>query len=297
MAVSQQFPFETILVATDFSEKSSLTLRYAEGIARQNGARLVLVHVIDPIGYAFPKGIPDPISEDKVAREEFKRIEEEVRNQGISIHSVVQTGDICELILQAIKDYDGKLLVLGTRGKTAVAKAALGTIARQLLARATCPILVVAPDVEPQLPWAGRWRTVLLATDFSSSSLAALSSAHRIANKEFVVLYVSAKKVDAEDRACLARLRFLAPLNESHSVPVEHIVTSGEPGTIIAEVARRYEVDLVVLGSPAKVLSEEDVRSSTVLRVISGVSCPVLCIPSSCGDDFVTRLQQETANK
>ena len=33
MASSKQFPFETIVVATDFSENSSATLRYAQAIA------------------------------------------------------------------------------------------------------------------------------------------------------------------------------------------------------------------------------------------------------------------------
>ena len=32
MTVSKQFPFETIVVATDFSENSSSTLRYAQAM-------------------------------------------------------------------------------------------------------------------------------------------------------------------------------------------------------------------------------------------------------------------------
>ena len=52
---------------------------------------------------------------------------------GIQVHSVVQTGDITELILQTVRDDGGDLLVLGTRGKTGAGRAALGVIARQLL--------------------------------------------------------------------------------------------------------------------------------------------------------------------
>jgi len=282
MILSKQFPFETIVVATDFSEKASFTLRYAQAIALCHGAKLLLVHVIDPIGYAFPTGVPDSIAADQAAREELHRIEEELRSQGIQIHSVVETGDLCELILQTIQDYDGKLLVLGTRGKTSAGRAALGTIARQLIAKAPCPILTVTPDVEPQLARAGRWRTVLLATDFSSHSLTALSSAHRMALERLLVVHSTEAKDEAERRKCLERLRFLAPLNESHTVPVDHVVTSGEPGEVIAKFAGNCHADLVVLGSPAKVLSEEDIKTSTVLQVVAGVSCPVLCIPTSC---------------
>jgi nucleotide-binding universal stress UspA family protein len=279
MASSKQFPFETIVVATDFSENSSATLRYAQAIARLHGATLVLVHVIDPIGYAFPKGVPRSVPADHAVREELNRIERQVLSQGIPVHSVVETGDICELILQTVHDHGGNLLVLGTRGKTGLARAALGAVARQLLARTECPILTVTPDVEPLMPWAGRWRTVLLATDFSSCSLAALTAAHRIAHAQLTVLHCSAAENDVERQIHLERLRFLAPMNESHTVPVEHVVTSGEAGKVIVDFALKHPVDLVVLGSPATILSEEDIRTSTVLQVISGVHCPVLCIP------------------
>lgn len=280
MNPSKQFPFETIVVATDFSEKSSSALRYAQAIVRCHGAKLVLVHVIDPMGYAFPMGIPSSVSSDQAAREELDRIEQQLRAEGIPVHSVIETGDVCELILQAVRDHGGDLLVLGTRGKTGAGRAALGAIARQLLARTERPILTVTPDVEPLMPWAGRWRTVLLATDFSSCSLAALTAAHRIANVQLTVLHSSAAENEVDRRIQLERLRFLAPMNESHTVPVEHIVTVGEAGQAIVNFARKHQVDLVVLGSPATMLSEEDMRTSTVLHVISGVHCPVLCIPA-----------------
>ena len=280
MAKSKQFPFETIVVATDFSEKSSATVRYAQAIACLHGGKLVLVHVIDPIGYAFPKGVPSSVSADQAAREELSRIEGQVRSQGIAVHSIVETGDICELILQTVRDHGGDLLVLGTRGKTGVGRAALGAVARQLLARTECPILTVTPDVELLMPWAGRWRTVLLATDFSSCSLAALTAAHRISHAQLTVLHCSAAATDVERHIDLERLRFLAPMNESHTVPVEHVVTSGEAGHVIVDFALKHQVDLVVLGSPETMLSDEAMVTSTVLKVISGVHCPVLCIPA-----------------
>ena len=288
MTCSKQFPFETIVVATDFSEQSSSTLRYAQAIALRHGAKLVLVHVIDPIGYAFPTGVPSALSADQAALKELNRVEERLRADGIPVHSVVETGDICELILQTVRDDGGDLLVLGTRGRTGLGRAALGEVARQLLAKTECPILTVTPDVEPLMPWAGKWRTVLLATDFSACSLSALTAAHRIAHVQLTVLHSAAAENDVERRNQLERLRFLAPMNESHTVPVEHIVTTGEAGPVIVDFVLKHQVDLVVLGSPATMLSEEDMQTSTVLQVISGVHCPVLCIP-------VPRQEKESA--
>jgi nucleotide-binding universal stress UspA family protein len=271
--------FKTIVVATDLSDATSSALRYAQAVARQHQSALVLVHVIDPLGYAFPGGLPSSVAGDQAARQEFARIEEETRRQGIATRSVFETGIVCERILQAVNDHHADLLVLGTRGKTGAGRVALGTVARQLLAKAPCPILAVSPDAETSLHWAGQWRRVLAATDFSAASLAALTFAHRVTHAQLLALHVTRCENEATCSHCLERLRFLAPFNESHTVPVDHVVSSGDSGQVIASYARKFHADLVVLGSPANELTEKDFPSSTVLEVISNVTCPVLCVP------------------
>lgn len=271
--------FRTIVVATDLSEAASFALRYAQAIAHQQESTLVIVHVIDPVGYAFPSGTPDVLAADHAAREELRRIEEDTLRRGIEVHSVIESGIICDCILQTLVDHGADLLVLGTRAKTEAGRVALGTVARQLLAKAPCSILTVSPDADASLSWAGRWRRVLAATDFSAASLAALALAESIVHEQLLVLH-AASGADEDTRArCLERLRFLAPFNASHTVPVNHIVESGDAGDLIAKRTRSFDAELVVLGSPDKELSAEDFPTSTILQVVSHVSCPVLCVP------------------
>lgn len=275
--------FKTIAVATDLGQAASSALRYAQAIARQHQSVLVIVHVIDPVGYAFPSGIPHVLSADLAAREELRRIEEDTRRHGIEVHSVIESGIICECILQTLSDDRVDLLVLDTRAATEAGRVALGTVARQLLAKAPCSILTVSPHADAALPWAGQWRRVLAATDFSPASLAALSRAQSIVHEQLLVLHAASCTSEHMCSRCLERLRFLAPFNESHTVPVNHIVESGDAGDLIAKHARNLDADLVVLGSPDKELSEEDLLTSTILQVVSRVSCPVLCVPSTRG--------------
>ena len=280
MKHENRLQFNTILVATDLSEAGSTALRYAQAIALMHKSVLVVVHVIDPVSYAFPEGAPNSATADQAARDELKKIEEETRRQGIPIHSVVETGVVYERILQAMRDHNADLLVVGTRAKTGIGRAALGTVARRLLAKAACPVLTVPPDADEQLHWAGRWRHVLVATDFSDASLSALSHAQRIADEELIVLHAAASEKTGICQGHLEQLRYLAPFNESHTVPVEHIVTPGEAGEVISGHARKFHADLVILGSPVNELTDEDFHTSTVLQVISAVGCPVLCVPS-----------------
>jgi nucleotide-binding universal stress UspA family protein len=271
--------FRTIVVATDLNYPASEALRYAQAMARMYQSTLVVVHVIDPLAYAFPEGVPLFLAANQAAVAELRKIEEETMALGVQVRSVMENGSVCDRILQTIKDHNADLLVLGTRAQTEAGRVALGTVARQLLARSRCPILTISPDAAKSLPWAGCWGRVLAATDFSPASVRALKCAHQLALRQLVLLHVPEGDPQPGAAHYLEQLRFLAPFNESHTVPVEHIVDAGNAADLIDRYVEKYAADLLVLGSPERELAEQDFHSSTVLQVISRVHCPVLCLP------------------
>ena len=274
-----RFSFKTIMVATDLTHSGSCALQYAQRIAQLHQSKFVVEYVIDPAGYAFPEGMSESVASDQRTRNALKQIEDEISDQGIPTHSVVETGVIYDCILQAAIDHQADLLVLGTRAAAKIGRAALGTVARRLLATAPCPILTVPPAANSNIASAGDWNNVLVATDFSDASLDALNRAQAIVRRQLTVLHVSDDPARSSHQRHLELLRFLAPFNESHTVPVEHVVVAGEAGEVIAEHAERLHADLVVLGSPIDERDDEEFETSTVLQVISNVSCPVLCVP------------------
>ena len=278
---ARPFPFKTIVAATDFSEESSAALRCAQAIARRQHAMLLLIHVIDPVGYAFPDGAPSAIDRDAAAREELARIEAEVRKLGIPVHSRVETGLVCERILLSLRDHKAALLVLGTKAITGAGRAALGAVTRQLLAHSPCPILTVAAD-DPQQPRDfSQWNNVLAATDFSAASLSALHYAQSGAGGHLIVLHTARCGRHEECPNCLERLRFLAPFDEAHGLPVDHLVMGGDPAKAIIDAAWHLGPDLIVLGAPSPAHDANDLEASTVVRVISAVGVPVLIVPES----------------
>lgn len=291
---ARQFPFKTIVAATDFSEESSAALRCAQALARRQHAMLLLIHVIDPVGYAFPEGAPPAVGRDRAAREELAKIEAEVRLQGIPVHSKIETGQVCERILLSLRDHKAALLVLGTKAITGAGRAALGAVTRQLLTHAPCPILTVAPE-NPEAPERrfGNWENVLAATDFSVGSIGALHYAQRVAGRHLIVVHSARCGRHLDCPNCLERLRFLAPFNESHSLPVDHVVTGGDPALVIIDMAERLAPDLIVLGAPFPEHDAADLERSTVVRVISAVHAPVLIVPegrSSNEDEIIAEV-------
>lgn len=278
---AQRFPFRTIVAALDFSEESSAALQCAQELARVQHARLLLIHVIDPVAYAFPDGAPEALKRDEVAREELARIEAEVRQHGVPVHSRVETGIVCERILLSLRDHKAALLVLGTKGVTGAGRAALGRVTRQLLTESPCPILTVAPGEAGHPQTLGHWHNVLAATDFSLASLSALHYAQRIAGRHLIVMHTARCGRHEECPNCLERLRFLAPFNESHTIPVDHVVTGGEPAEEIVKAAKHLGPDLIVMGAPSPEHQEHDLEHSTVARVVAAVRCPVLIVPEN----------------
>lgn len=228
--------------------------------------------------YGFPDGNSESAADDDKALHLLEQIEGEIQAQGIQSHSIVETEVTYERILRTVRDFRTDLIVLDTRAIARLGSTPLGTVARRLLVASPCPILAVSPAAAVNFGPTGRWRHVLAATDFSPASLRALHHAQSIAGRKLAVICVADDFSD-DHEYYMKVLRYLAPMNESDGVSVEHTVRAGEPGVVIAEQVGAFAADLVVLGSPLNELKSEQLQTSTVLQVILNVRCPVLCVP------------------
>ena len=119
----------------------------------------------------------------------------------------------------------------------------------------------------------------LRANDLSDAGIAALDVAQRIAGRGLVVLHSTQCGKEQQCSHCMTRLQLLAPFNESHTLPVEHLVASGAVTTAIASVARRVHPDLLVRGAPPVAIDSGHLDDSTVYRTIIQSHCPVLLVP------------------
>ncbi|MEM1030520.1 MAG: universal stress protein [Myxococcota bacterium] len=177
--------FDTIAVATDFSEPACQALSQAEALARTCGAELVLVHAsgVDPKGaylYELASRIDEPWqayldSTLTHAREQLRDLEARVAARGHRTRAVFAPGFADQAIVDAVRDVGADLLVVGTHGYTGVQRWMLGSVAERVARLAPCHVLVVrgAP---------ASFRRVLVGTDFSSASASALDAALALAD-------------------------------------------------------------------------------------------------------------------
>ncbi len=171
--------FTSILVPVDFSSHSTRALLTAAQLAKQFGASLIVLHVIDRdielqliknrFGYAG-LFLPDPhvgdhsdISNDEIETMIIDRREQtyealqtflppQLAHLSVEIRVVV--GRPFERIVEMAVDEKTSLIVIGTHGRTGLAHLALGSIAERVVRLAPCPVLTVkepSPEAESWL--------------------------------------------------------------------------------------------------------------------------------------------------
>lgn len=137
-----------ILCPTDFSEAAAEAVVYAEQMAREANAELLLLHVFDvPLSYSI-KGQEHP----RDARIELQ-LNEILSDSphGDKIIRLQQAGDAGEVICWMAQDRMCDLIILGTHGRTGLAHLLFGSVAEYVLRHARCPVLTIR-DRDPNEP-------------------------------------------------------------------------------------------------------------------------------------------------
>ena len=139
-----------ILVATDFSAASRMALRRAMEMALANKAELWIVHVASPPWPLSPDGYVLPRIYDEVelavradAQKRLGAILARARKSGIRGRALLLKGVAHEAIVKAARAHRADLIVLGTHGRTGVARFFVGSVAARVVAAASCPVLTV----------------------------------------------------------------------------------------------------------------------------------------------------------
>lgn len=137
--------YKRILVAIDLTEEAPAVLERALSVARNNDSELLLMHVIEPVGYAYGGDIPMDLSElqnqlDTSARKQLaeygKRFEIEPSKH------IVAVGRPSTEIHRAAEDHNADLVVVGSHGRSGI-QLLLGSTANGVLHGAKCDVLAV----------------------------------------------------------------------------------------------------------------------------------------------------------
>jgi len=160
------FAVKRILVPVDYSDVSSAALSAAIQLADRHDAKIFVLHVqkdldkalqrrivTNPNESLLEKGIAsDEMEIMKAVELEYQRAESEGKFlKHVEIEAHVSGGEWTEVMLQMVADEEIDLIICGTHGPKGLKGLFLGTMADQLVAKASCSVWVVKPSGYPYL--------------------------------------------------------------------------------------------------------------------------------------------------
>jgi nucleotide-binding universal stress UspA family protein len=141
--------YASIVVGTDGSATAERAVQHAASMAAAEGARVVIVTAYVPSGAAPADAavVPDDLRfvlTDRVQAEELAERGRKIAKEAGVGKVVVQaiSGDPASVLLEAAKDFDADLIVVGSKGLTSHAHFILGSVASSVAHHAPCDVLV-----------------------------------------------------------------------------------------------------------------------------------------------------------
>ena len=308
-----------VLVPTDFSRASRTALRYGVALARPFKAQLHLLHVPELPGTdgVHPFGLFETMR--RATRERLRAQLTEAERRELKPERAMRLGEPSEEIVDYALKGDIDLVVMGTHGRQGVARMLVGSVAEKVVRRAPCSVLSVrypehefltageaGPDDIAAQDVTGATaedamitlKNILVATDFSEPSEAAVTYGRELATRFGATLHVlhaadniigrfgaeaySATAPDLQDRLeADARRRLNELLIDSDnsgpsSIPV--LLTASSPALAIVDYAKEKSIDLIVVGTHGRGGLAHLVVGSVAERVVRLAPCPVLTV-------------------
>lgn len=137
--------YRHILLAADLAPDTDLVAERAADLARAGGARLSIVHVIEPLAIAYGAEMPVDLGtlQDEITRQARARLDAlAARLQVKADDCVLATGTVEKEILRLAGERGVDLVVMGSHSHRGLA-ALLGSSANAVLHHAVCDVLAV----------------------------------------------------------------------------------------------------------------------------------------------------------
>ena len=139
-----------ILHPTDFSSASRPAFERALGLARDSRAELIIPHVLAPVIPVVGEGYIPPQTYEAIHTaapperpEKLDALVARARKAGVRARALVLEGTAHERIVSAARAQRVDLIVMGTHGRSGLARLFIGSVANRVVSAARCPVMTV----------------------------------------------------------------------------------------------------------------------------------------------------------
>ncbi|MCJ7614890.1 universal stress protein, partial [Candidatus Bathyarchaeota archaeon] len=254
--------FKKILVPVDGSHSCLHAKIFASSIAKKFKSKVTVVHVAShefmhpelKAQYQLPHSILHKIDEAylETGKKIIRNAEEMFKEANIDVDArLVSYEDPAEFILQLIKDEGYDLVVIGNRAEHQSERYSLGSITEKVARHAECPVLIVKK--KPKVA------KILAAVDGSKYADQAVEYAVQLARNysaNLALVHVEEDKlvsiggppvVDCLGTVGECILKDAA--TKAQGLTFDKMLEYGSPAEILIKVAKKANVDIIVVGS------------------------------------------------
>ncbi|NNU83291.1 universal stress protein [Geobacillus sp. BMUD] len=144
--------YQTIVVAVDGSKEAEWALKKAIQIAKRNGAKLILSHIIDVRGFTTVQAHDYILAErsEQYANELLERYKNEVIAAGLNdVETDIEFGSPkAKIAKEVAPKYKADLIICGATGLNTVERLLIGSVSENIVRHAECDVLVVRTPKE-----------------------------------------------------------------------------------------------------------------------------------------------------
>ncbi len=278
-----KFAPKQILCAVDLSPASRTMLSWARLIAEAFASRVEILyaHWSDPPRY-FTEGQLSAIGSEmkhqlQTIKGELQKLGESVLGPDVSFTISVIEGHAIDVILAKLRE-SADLMVMGSHGRSGLARLLLGSVAENVIREASCTTLIVRGS---EIPLGQRHLKRVLcpvnSTELARESAVVASGVAAAVGADLSFLHVV--ESDAPDEAARAKLCQWVPESVRSQCQISEVVIQGDAPEQIILFARRENVDLVVLGAGRRPFLEFSTLGRTTERVLRHGPSSVLLLP------------------
>jgi nucleotide-binding universal stress UspA family protein len=249
---------QQILVATDRSAMAEEALKRAISLAKEKGAQLIVMHVIEPLFFESPyASSADP---DRIGKQITAQIDRLNSEAQVEYLLFVETGSAAGTISRKVQKTQADLLVVGSHGKDDIKSDYFGSTTLKLIQQTHTPVLIVKNEVKTL------YQNVIAPTNLSEYSRESILFANALfakAHKKYLYAFETISKLQAmtynisgEEAEELRTIRtrdaantFTTFVKEVGGGEMELIEYSASINEDLLAYISQDRADLVVLGS------------------------------------------------
>jgi nucleotide-binding universal stress UspA family protein len=303
--------FKNILYLSNPKVKEKAAIRRAVSLAKQNDARVTVLSVVNSSAYTLHAPVPDVeldsfqvqlVHEHQV---EAKMVADGFSGEGVDVRTKTVVGVAFIEVIREVLREQHDLVILAADSKQGVISRLFGSLSTHLMRKCPCPVWVVKPVSGKS------YRRILAAVDiFSDPSdeaegsinsliLQLSSSLAQMDKSELHMIQVwnlanegwlggpggmndkaFRRLCDETEDDLGGRLEHLMQTVDLEGIGTvrTHLKRGGDPAESIVKLARKQEIDLLVMGTVCRTGLAGFLIGNTAEEVLGAVDCSVLTV-------------------